>query len=975
MRASRIIVLALAGLIAVAAAASWLVPGYLDWNRYRGEIEAFASAAIGRPVRIGGAITLHLLPEPTLTAAQLQVEDAGDGAALSARGLQLRVALGPLLAGRLDARSVVLDGPDLRIAWPLPPGLLLHRPAWLRTATVAIRDGTLRVGGLTFSHADAELATDRDTGTLTAAGAAALGGHTWRFTARLARPGRDGAAGIEATLDGEGQLQNTGGRVSGTIAADGTLAGRVSGRGRNLALLVPAPAVAWQASGSLSAAGGLLVADDLALDLGGSPARGVLALRVGKEARLDLALAASRLDLDAWLPVLARAPHTVLPTGIDLSAEAATLAGGVLQHLRGGFDLAGGTTHVRDLSVSLPGDARVTLHGSTTSGISGFDGSATLTAPDLHATLQWLAPFAPGLLAAIPHGALRQADMAAHVTLATGQVSLTGLHGSLDGAAVAGGLGWHAGAPPLLSADLTFDRLRLDPWLPSPGTLATSYPWPGVQRHFAGLDADLTVHAPHASWAGLALDAFALAAHFDRHGAKIERLSAHGQGVALSLSGQIGAAGRMTDGTLTATASDAAVLRSWLPETWPGRALLSGAASLRLHATGLPAALALRVAARLGDLRFDAQPMVNLPSGRWAGPVTLRHPGAARLLTALAGVNPESWLGEGSLSLVTEAAVTPGEISLSNIALTAGALHLSGAASLRFAAMPWRIMGTFRADPLTVPAVPWHASQPLPLGALRGWEAGITVEASQILVGRAPALGPARLALGVRNGVARLDLADAHLADGVLSGHATLNSAADPPAMQVDARLTGAQLDGPLLGSPLDLTTGTTTAQMALSARGYSPAALLSTLSGTAAATLRDGVVAGFDLAGAGSVLSVPAGAGTRETGARAALGGGQTAFSALDLAATLRDGVATVSAAHLTGPSGTATAAGSVDLSGQTLDLHLALQPNTPAGAPSLGVTLEGPTNAPRRAADLAALTRWTLAQDGAALPVPAGP
>ena len=65
--------------------------------------------------------------------------------------------------------------------------------------------------------------------------------------------------------------------------------------------LLPAPAGPWRATGRLTAAADLIAADDLAFDLGGQPARGAATLRLAPDARLDIALVAGRLDLDAWV--------------------------------------------------------------------------------------------------------------------------------------------------------------------------------------------------------------------------------------------------------------------------------------------------------------------------------------------------------------------------------------------------------------------------------------------------------------------------------------------------------------------------------------------------------------------------------------------------------------------------------------------------------------------------------------------------
>lgn len=964
MRAGRVVLLLVAVLVVLAVAGAWFVPGTLDWSKYRPEIERLATSSLGRPVHIGGAITLDVLPEPVLTAGDLRIESAGDGVALSARELRLRTALGPLLAGRLHARSMMLQGPTLRLPWPPPPGALQSRPAWLRSAHAEIEDGTLHVGGVTLTGINAQFATDPDTGTLAGAGSATLGGRAWRFTARLTRPGRDGVAGLDAALDGEGPLQDTGGRFTGTLGADGALAGTVTGRGRDLSLLVPAPAVAWQANGALTAAGGLIVADDLALELGGSPARGVVALRVGEGARLDLSVSASRLDLDRWLPVLAQAPSTPLPMGIDLSAEAATLAGGTVRQVRGGFDMAGGTTTVRDLSALLPGDAALSLSGQTLPG-PGFHGTGRIAAPDLRATLRWAAARVPGLDAALPQAALRVANLAGTVTVAPAQLSLSDLHGTLDGARAEGSVGLALGPQPLLSANVTLDGLVLDAWLPSPGAVAVGYPWPGIAGRFPHLGADLALQARSVAWAGLPLDTLDVAAHLDRHGVQVKRLAAKGAGAQLDLSGALADGGQIADGKLDLVAKDAGTLRALLPASGGGdmERLLHGPAELHLRASGPPAALAVQVKASLGDLRAEAQPLVNVPAGSWAGPVSLRHPGAPRLLAELGMPGAGSWLGDGSLSFVAEAAITPDQVALSGAVLTAGALRLGGTLAARLGNGPVRVTGKLDAESLPLPRPPSHSSDPLSLDVLRGWDAAVAIQAKQVLFGLAPALADLRTSATLQGGTFRLDALSATMAGGTIEGDATLEAAADPPRLTVKGQVSGAQLSGPVFGTPLDIRGGQASAHAALSAKGYSPAALLSTLSGDAGATLRDGAVAGLDLAGAGTALGA-ADTARRDSLARAALEGGMTAFSTLDLAAQLRDGIATFTTAQLTSPSGTAAASGSVDLNGGLLDLRLALHPVEPPGAPELAVSLYGSAAAPSRTPNLTEFVRWSLAQ-----------
>ncbi|MDP9095267.1 MAG: AsmA family protein, partial [Pseudomonadota bacterium] len=224
LRAGRVVLLSMAAILAILVAVIWILPGMLDWNQYRSSIASLVTAGIGRPVRIDGNITLHLLPQPFLTATDLEVDDAGDGVVLHAKAVRLRVALGPLVSGRVDARELTLQGADLRLPWPPPPGALNRRPpAWITGLQARVEESRLQIGDFVLSAIDASLAADPETGTLSAAGLATLFEMPARFTARVGRPGRDGAAPIDISLDGLGKLRDTGGTISGAVEADGSL--------------------------------------------------------------------------------------------------------------------------------------------------------------------------------------------------------------------------------------------------------------------------------------------------------------------------------------------------------------------------------------------------------------------------------------------------------------------------------------------------------------------------------------------------------------------------------------------------------------------------------------------------------------------------------------------------------------------------------------------------------------------------------
>lgn len=993
----RIVLGSVALLLAALVGGLWVAPGLLDWSQYKDGIAALASARLGRPVHIGGAVTLQLLPQPVLTATDVAVEDVGDGIDLRARALRLRVGLGPLLAGQIDARELTLQGAEIRLPWPPQPGALAQRPPESATRLRAqMEDSRLQVGNLVLAGIEATLTTDPDTGTLATAGLGEADGRRWQFTARLTRPGRDGAAGLGVSLDGQGPLRDTGGTFSGQIGADGALSGRVAGRGPDLSKLMPAPALPWRGDGRLSAAAGLLVADDLALEIDGAPARGAVALRVEPEARLDVSISAGRLDLDAWLPaLLGRAPGGVRPsiaTGIDLSAEAATLAGGTLRRLRGAVDLVGDGIALREVSAVLPGGAQVTLSGQVTGGAApAFEGPVRLDAPDLRTTLhwldgRWLEAVLPAGLEGWPPGVLRTAALSAHVmvgsgaagsgaagsgavgsgavgsgaagsgtvgsgTAGSGQVAVTELQGALDGVPISGTATVRLGSRPALTAALVLDRLAVDAWVPdglaTPSLAATL----AVLDRMRGWDSDVRLQVAEASWHMAGLGAVVVELQTEASRVFLRRLEAQPLGLRLTASGQAGEGGRLTDVQVGVTATDLSVLRpvlAGLPARYGMMApLLRGPGSAVLTAAGPPDAVAARLTAELSDLRVEAQPVVNGPAQRAAGALTLHHPGAPRLLETLGLGGTAAWLGDGSMSLVGQLSVRPGQVELTGATLAAGALRMSGQMTLAGRL----VTGQVSAETLPLPLPYLRSPEPLPVAALRGWEALVHVEAAQVLVGLTPVMEGAATDLSLEAGVLRLAEGSGRVAGGMVVGAASVDASADPPQLAVQAQATGLAIKAGVFDAPLDVVAGEADVAVLLSAAGHSPAALLATLAGTADARVRDGVAAGFDLAAAGAALEHPAEVG-------AALVGGRTPFSLLDVRLRIARGVASTEAT-MTSLAGSGRLAGSVDLLGGTLDARLSLQPLA-EGAPVLDVRLIGPALNPVRTPELAGLARW---------------
>lgn len=81
-----------------------VVPALMDWSRLRPEVEAAASAALGRKLTISGPISARLLPSPRAILDGLAVDGA------SAERLSIGLKLLPMLAGQRRIEHFTLSG-------------------------------------------------------------------------------------------------------------------------------------------------------------------------------------------------------------------------------------------------------------------------------------------------------------------------------------------------------------------------------------------------------------------------------------------------------------------------------------------------------------------------------------------------------------------------------------------------------------------------------------------------------------------------------------------------------------------------------------------------------------------------------------------------------------------------------------------------------------------------------------------------
>lgn len=383
--------LGVVAVLVLLVAALLVAPSFIDWNNYRPQIAQKIGEATGREVTLAGPLTLAILPAPTVTARDVRVANvpgAAEPDMIRLAALDLRLALLPLLSGRVVATSVTLDRPTIELEkfadgrnnWTVakaepaaapepaaPPsgGAQSSAAPAKRSGEVALSIDRLNVkdgvvvyrtpGGVErVEKLDAAGRIGGTSGPLAAKGSLALHGARLAFDINIGRLGTERVParawldfGPGATAELAGDLVEARQEFAGTAklaTADLGAALRSAG--------VAAPG--WSdgrrvgIDGTIAASTQRIALNDLSLGLDDARAGGSLAVTLGADPEAVLKLVVNQLDLDklaaakpAAPPPAAAAPASAAPsppTAAAPTAAAPTLT--LPTTLRGSVDLS-----------------------------------------------------------------------------------------------------------------------------------------------------------------------------------------------------------------------------------------------------------------------------------------------------------------------------------------------------------------------------------------------------------------------------------------------------------------------------------------------------------------------------------------------------------------------------------------------------------------------------------------------------------
>ncbi len=512
------------GLIIVGISAALILPSFVDWNKYKGDIAEQARKATGRELTIGGDISFAVLPSPALKAADVQLANvAGSDVQnmVSLKELEVEVALWPLLSGELQVQSVRLIEPVIALAidaggkanWVFdsaggPPAAASGSTdtglAAFSLDSLIIENGTLtfvdasngmseRIDGLT-----AEVSAKSLQGPFVAQGNLTTHGLPLGFNVSLG--GLQDGRPLDISIDLDVGRQAGKALIKGTLSrpdAEGEFEGKISVSGADALALVNALSVATKVhvdpqpglkqavslSSDITADAGVVGLNNLTIKLGQTTAVGALSATLGAARRVDLAFDINQVDLDAWLAAdpaetsrpdpstspdadKSPAPFTIpadLSGAVTVNINALTYRGASIRQFEASAAMDKGVVTIEKVAAQLPGGAAIDVVGTVVAarGLPRFEGALRATSDNLRGLLAWVGVD----LKTVPKDRLRSTSLSATLRSTTKLLEVYGIDLRLDSSKLTGGAAYAFRQRPAFSVDFAVDQFNVDAYL------------------------------------------------------------------------------------------------------------------------------------------------------------------------------------------------------------------------------------------------------------------------------------------------------------------------------------------------------------------------------------------------------------------------------------------------------------------------------------------------------------------------------
>lgn len=499
-------------LVIVLTGMALIVPGYIDWNRYKSEIETQASALLGRQVKINGAIGFRLLPRPELSLSDVTLASAAgalDAVLLDLSRLETHLSVLPLFSGKFEVGNIRLIRPVLKletlpdgeVSWPWQDGAMTSGNPDIRFEQIVIEQGSLHYSNqitgsrLRLDDINTQLTAGSLRGPFAAIGSVTLQEVPVRFDATLDEIKTDRLTALEVKAQLEGDIALN---FSGKLSALQAISGNFHSAGADLTALTAAMArfgiaafaqaqpdflrLPYRLDGGVSLATNHIMLDKLKLAIGENTVTGSLSWDTSDAPFFEIIVSASSLDLDT-LPAPAKGPLGAagvpaaeysggfeipqdLQGAMRLNAKAVKLNGSHIRDVMMTATLSGGAAAIENASASLPGNTATKLSGTLTAqqGQPKFTGRLDVDTQNLRALLRWLDVSLPDL----PERSLNRATLTGLLEFSPMQLDMQKIDAEIDSSRISASLALALRDRLALGVNVHIDQLNADNYLSVP---------------------------------------------------------------------------------------------------------------------------------------------------------------------------------------------------------------------------------------------------------------------------------------------------------------------------------------------------------------------------------------------------------------------------------------------------------------------------------------------------------------------------
>lgn len=503
-------------LLLLLVAGALIAPGFIDWNKYKSEIEMTASDLSDRKVTINGDLSLSILPSPSFSAEDVSVSNVEGGQAtnfVSLKSVDVNVAFFPLLRGEVQVKKFILVEPVIAIEvdengkgnWEFgttdetsddgaSSTELSFEQFQIEDGQISFEDFTTGTQELVRAI-NASVSMDSLQGPFEVDGSARYKNLpvSTELMVGTIRDGRKIPINLTAQLlDGDVQLKFSGGVLPDETSpqADGKInldANEIGDLFLAVSLLDPentnqnGPTYNQPLSleSTVAYGGDAVNISSVEFEMGESRGSGNITATFGELTRFNGNLAVNSFDLDSFLPAI---------VGDDTTGDASEKSGdvdySVLDQLEGNFnfklgalkynekiasqlDLAltatAGGLEINNAKLNMPGGSEFTLDGVLTAPQNEpeFNGDLTLNSGNFRAFLDWLKID----VSEIPNGRLTRLAYSGGIRADQNLIQFYGIDGNLDTFQFKGGVSYAVQDRPAMGLDVNISNLNIDNYL------------------------------------------------------------------------------------------------------------------------------------------------------------------------------------------------------------------------------------------------------------------------------------------------------------------------------------------------------------------------------------------------------------------------------------------------------------------------------------------------------------------------------